>query len=301
MKKFVIFLLSLGAALSSHAYKYVSGQATGDENLLWSTCVWTNSEFIDDAPLPGKPSARDTVVVRTTKTLKCDIDVNITHIMTGSYAKFFAEKITFNSKRGILIRQTGVNASSFFEFKDCKVNLGGLDIGPVTGDQTTMGVGAYRFIDSTVNVAGDITSTIISAIDNKGQGKAGLEIYLEGSTRLIVKGVTILDSMYSSNPDFTARIILREKNGNVPFMQIKGIDAKLFDISVSVYSDLKKGKYPLLEILEPKSTAADFKSIQLKGRKYELGTDFKLGDRTARIELDAVARGNKNDLVLVVD
>ncbi len=305
MKKTALTLIPILAFFCrADALTYICGQTSDPENVVWSTCVWTNNEHMDDpATLPGRPGKNDSVIVRAGHVLKCDMDITIRDIKTGTNGRFTAEGKKIFIKNGVTIREGTGDVQSYFEFKNCKVETGPWKVIPVISDQRGMGMAAFRMTDSEVSASGGIMSTISTSFtDNRGN-KGGFEIFMEGKTKFTMNGDTVLDPLYSdAKGQYSARLIFKEKNGNVPFMQIKKINTEVFEVAVSVYSELKKGRYPLLEILDNKDTVESLKKITFKGRAYELGAEFDLGERKAKIVADAASKGGpKNDLVLVVD
>ncbi len=305
-KKITLFACVLCAAACAQAYYMVCGQTSDDSVQVWSSCVWTNDEQRDAKPLPTKPGPRDDVNVRAGKTLKCDVDVNINKLTTGTAGKLYVDGekkvLKFNVKRMLHLRQSTEDSQSLMEFKNTELNVGGaLSLGPVTSDQHSLGMGSYRFINSNANINGGL-NVILSCFNLKNsQGKGGLEMYLEGKSKVIIKDDAVLDPCFLTDENTAVQFVFRERNGNIPFLQIKDIDPKAIDVSISIRSDMKRGKYPILEVLNNKFNPEELKSLRFKGRTYKLGTEFKLGDRKASIVADSAGRGSKNDLILVVE
>ena len=305
-KKITLIFCVLSAAVCAQAYYMVCGQTSDDSVQDWRTCVWTNDEQRDAKPLPTKPGPRDDVNVRAGKTLKCDVDVSINKLSTGSLGKLYVDggnrTLKFEVKRNVHLRQSWEGSQSIMEFKNAELNVGGtLSMGPVTSGQRSLGMGSYRFINAEANIKGGLNVILACFNLKNSQSKGGLEMYLEGKSKVMIKGEAVFDPCFLTDQNTAVQFVFRERNGNIPFLQIKDMDPKAIDVSISVRSDMKRGKYPILEVLSNKFKPEELKSLRFKGRTYKLGTEFKLGDRKARIVADSVGRGSKNDLILVVD
>ncbi len=305
MKKITLTLIPLLALLCrADAITYICGQPSGPKELVWSTCEWTNNLHGDDpAVLPGKPGVRDNVIVRAAKTLRCDVDIAIFGMSTGTSGNLNAEGKKISIKKTLRLGVGVEDRTTMFDFKNCKVDFGNLVFEPITGDQVGMGQAVIVMTDSEVLSSGGLMSIISAAKPlNKRGGKSGFELLLEGKTKFIMQSECVLDGLYAKEPSYAARLAFKEKDGRLPYMQIKKLGAESFQVDVSVFGDIKKGRHVLLEILDEKDSVEKLRKITFKDKPYTLGEEFELGTRKAKIVADyGTMKGVKNDLVLLVD
>jgi len=291
-KKFTLIAALLGISAVGYGMSFYAGQHGAPESerdLKWSTCSWGDNINFETKPLPSKPGPNDSASSRFGHfILNIDVDVNVATLGCGDGSENISTGRTIKIKRDMGLSMPTYNGGeSLIKYKNCNVEVGGAFASTLWHEAKGVGIGKLHLIDTKMTVKGDMTTLIPANPIIQNSDRAGNVVVVEGGTKLIFLGGAVLDSLFKDDPSqWIFKFVITESDGKVPSISFaKRAEFDGCDVEINLSTNIKAGKYVLLEFGDRKSGIGKPNRFIVNENSYNFGDEIKIGSKVAKITL----------------
>lgn len=295
----ILFMFSFPAAFALNFVTKVDSPAKAS----LSKTDWVSDTTANAVKLRGKPSRNDSICFRCYEG-DFIIDSNLDARSISFYEQAFvvAENKKINSLRGGLtfVISSNPNHTNFLHLKRSEMNVNGSVFNSPTSGNKRIGMNRIRLEDSKFSASGTMDFTITSSIFEPTAGRSGVCVELVGDSVFKLKGDLLVDSILEENRNLLFRISFEESGGKMPKMVVDRAVIGGVDLKVVINSDLKKGRYTILESTGRKPLEGTLRSITVNDKPATLGTPITINGKSVTVSISAADKRTENDIIVTV-